>query len=223
MTKLNYPFGNNVTLIGAGEVSREVLEEALKYAPDLVAADGGAGRALGWGHDPALVVGDMDSLDAETRATIRPERLVAIAEQDSTDFDKALGLISAPLILGVGFLGGRLDHGLASLSTLARAEAGKVVLLGGRELCFHVPARIELALAAGSGFSLFPLASVRVRASGLVWPLDGLELTPLGRIGTSNRVGPGGRVRLRVAGDGLLAVLPRAALAAVIEGLAAPG
>ena len=52
------------------------------------------------------------------RVAVPPERLHPIPEQDSTDFDKCLRHIAAPLVLGVGFLGGRVDHELAAFSTL---------------------------------------------------------------------------------------------------------
>ncbi|HHH89333.1 MAG TPA: thiamine diphosphokinase [Aliiroseovarius sp.] len=222
MTTANYPFRSNVTVIGDGECSREVFEEALKFAPNLIAADGGAARALGWGQVPALVVGDMDSLAPDMRGQLPDAAIIAIDEQETTDFDKVLRVISAPLILGVGLLGGRLDHALASLSTLARAAPGRVVLLTDREVCFHVPPALELALPPGAWFSLFPMRRVVVRARGLVWPLDDLALEPVGRIGTSNRVAAGGLVRIEADGPGLLVMVPRAALGEVLARLAQP-
>ena len=219
MTKTSYQTGNNVTVIGDGECSREVFEEALRFAPDLIAADGGAARALGWGHMPARVIGDMDSLAPSDRKRLPPGAIITLAEQETSDFDKVLRVVQAPLILGIGLLGGRIDHALASLATLARAQPGRVVLLTDRDVTFHVPPGLDLALPPGSWFSLFPMAPVRVTASGLVWPLDDLALQPEGRIGTSNRVDDSGRVGLRVTGAGLLAIVPRAALQTVLAAL----
>jgi thiamine pyrophosphokinase len=43
-----------------------------------------------------------------------------LPEQDTTDFEKCLYSVAAPLLLGVGFLGGRADHHLAAMNVLVR-------------------------------------------------------------------------------------------------------
>src|SRR6056297_1347169 len=109
-----------VTLLGGGEASPADVEEALSHAPLLVAADSGAALALDLGHLPEAVIGDMDSLPEAVRAALPAARIHRIAEQESTDFDKALRSVRAPLVLGVGFLGRRLDHQLANFNVLSR-------------------------------------------------------------------------------------------------------
>jgi hypothetical protein len=108
-----------VTLVGGGPVSAIALAKARALAPGIVGADSGADRLLRLGVTPEAVIGDMDSLSAVARARLA-DRLFPIAEQDTTDFDKALRLIAAPFVLGLGFAGARADHGLAVLNTLAR-------------------------------------------------------------------------------------------------------
>jgi len=90
------------------------------------------------------------------------------------------------------------------------------VLLGKKDLVFHLHGAVSLDLAAGSRLSLFPMRGVRGSALGLEWPIDGLELAPEGRIGTSNRV-THGPVRLAFDGPGMLVILPRAALGTVVD------
>jgi thiamine pyrophosphokinase len=207
-----------ITLIGGGDVGPGDLELALKRAPTLVAADGGAETALSAGHDPVAVIGDFDSLSSGARARIPADRLFEVREQDSTDFDKALRGVAAPLVLAVGFLGGRVDHQLAALSTLLSQADRACVLIGAQELIFHIPPMLDLALNAGDIVSLFPLAPVTGRSVGLQWPIDGLSLKPGGRIATSNRaLGP---VRLDLDGPGLLMIAPRGALDAVMRAIA---
>ena len=109
-----------VTLIGGGATRACDLEAALAAAPYLVAADGGAGRALELGVVPEATLGDLDSLNAATRAQLAPEAVHHVPEQDSTDFEKCLSRIDAPFVLGVGFTGARVDHTLAVMSVLAR-------------------------------------------------------------------------------------------------------
>lgn len=211
-------FSDNVTLLGGGELGAGIVSQMLTLAPILVACDGAARQALALGHVPRLVVGDMDSLDEATRAALDPATLIAIAEQETTDFEKALRHVDAPLILGVGFMGGRLDHELACYNALVRHPDKRCILVGGPDICFHAPARLTLKLAPGTRVSLFPMAEVSVTATGLVWPLDGLRLAPWGRIGTSNRAAVE-RVEVTPDAPGLLVILPRAALPAAMAAL----
>ena len=208
----------NLTLIGAGDVNKEVLSLALTYAPYLVAADGGAKLALKYGKTPNYVIGDFDSVDGDTLAKIPEHRRLPVAEQDSTDFEKCLRSIDAPLILGVGFLGRRLDHQLAALSALVRHAGIRCALIGAHDVVFHLPATIELHLPPGSRLSLFPLQPVTGRSEGLEWPIEGLEFAPGRRVGTSNRV-VAPPVRLMMDGPGMLAIVPRAALPDVVVAL----
>ncbi|TNC63553.1 thiamine pyrophosphokinase [Rubellimicrobium roseum] len=216
-----------VTLIGGAGAPRADLMHALGLAPVLVAADGGATTALALGLSPVAVIGDMDSLPPEA-ARAFADRLHRVAEQETTDFDKALTRIEAPAVLALGFAGGRLDHELAALHSLVLRADRPCLLLGPATLAFHAPPEIELPLEAGTVVSLFPLAPVRVGSRGLVWPTDHLLFGPLTRIGTSNAAA--GPVALRPSGPGMLVILPRATLPLALGALrvaprwpAAPG
>ena len=208
-----------VTLLGGGEVDAAHVTEALIIAPCLVAADGGADQALALGLTLRAVLGDMDSISPSARATIDPERLYTIAEQDSTDFEKCLKHIEAPFFVAVGFGGGRLDHTLAAMSVLARYPGQRVVWVGAEDVAFLAPPEMVLDLAPGTRVSLFPMGRVRGRAEGLRWSLDGKDFTPAGRIGTSNAaLGP---VRLSLDGP-MLVLLPQDCLHAALAGLGVP-
>lgn len=207
-----------VTLLGGGELTARTVSELLTVAPNLVVCDGEAARALEMGLTPARVIGDMDSLDAATRARLDPATLHLIAEQDSTDFDKALRTIEAPLVLGAGFMGRRLDHELACYNSLLRHADKPCILVGEYDICFHTPGPLRLDLAPESRVSLFPMAEVLVSTRGLAWELDRLRLAPWGRVGTSNRA-QAGPVEITPEGPGLLVILPRAGLPAAIAAL----
>lgn len=196
-----------VTLVGPAEFAPKDLEAALIYAPTLVAADGGAGRALALGKDPTAVIGDMDSIPDDAKSRLA-DRLHEIEEQDTTDFDKALRSIAAPLTIAVGFAGGRQDHDLAVLSTLCGRPDRPCIVLGPETLTLHCPPRLELDLAAGALVSLFPLRPVTITTAGLVWSVTALDLEPGGRLGTSNAAA-GGRVTVSASGTGLLVILRR--------------
>ncbi|MEM7317610.1 MAG: thiamine diphosphokinase [Pseudomonadota bacterium] len=209
-----------MALIGGGTLFSHDLALALGHARMLVAADGGAGAALDLGHLPDAVLGDLDSLTPAHRAEIPDDRLFLIPEQDTTDFDKALRNIEAPLVLAVGFLGARIDHQLAVFNTLVRLANRPCILLGETEIILHAPPLIELELDPGAIVSLFPMTAVKGRSDGLRWPIEGLDFSPVGRVGTSNTAT--GPIRLEFEQPGMLLILPRAALDRVIRAFSAP-
>lgn len=209
-----------VTLAGGGPFSSRDLAVALRRAPLAVAADSGADRLLRLGVTPAAVIGDMDSISDQARRSIPIENQYLVPEQVTTDFDKALRSIDAPLVLALGFAGARLDHGLAAFSTLiARAER-PCILIGPRDVAFAAPPALALDLGPGEPLSLFPMSAVTGRSAGLEWPIAGIDFAPDGMIGTSNRV-TSRRVFLEFDRRGMLVILPRRRLDAAIRALRA--
>ena len=209
-----------VTLLGAADLKTRDIEEALMRAPILVAADGGVRHAIAHGYGISAAIGDFDSIDPETKKVIPANRIHEIAEQDSTDFEKCLRAVAAPLILALGFTGWRIDHELAVYNALARYPGKRCIVVGDRDIVVLAPPHLELDLEPGTRLSLFPMAATSGRSDGLRWPIDDIAFAPDGRVGTSNQVT--GPVRLEFDQPGMLVILPRAALAAAIAGLA-PG
>lgn len=220
MTGLPIRSDLGVTLIGGGAVTAGDLAAALALAPRLVAADGGADAALALGAVPEAVIGDMDSLSDAGRQALGDARIHRIAEQNSTDFAKALRNIDAPFVIAVGFAGKRLDHMLAALNSMARHQGSPVVMLAHEDLVFRLPPSLDLPLAPGTRVSLFPLGPARGRSTGLEWPIDGIEFAPDARTGTSNRAT--GPVSLQIEGV-MLALLPREVTATVLQALVPGG
>jgi thiamine pyrophosphokinase len=162
--------GLGVTLLGAGEVNAASVTEALTIAPCLVAADGGADRALALGLEPEAVLGDLDSISPAARAAIAPGRLHRIAEQEGTDFDKCLAHVEAPFFLALGFGGGRLDHTLAAMATLARHPGRRLVWVGGEDVAFLAPSVLALELVS-DGAGAGPCRGAALAAGGRgFWP-----------------------------------------------------
>lgn len=206
-----------VTLVGGGVADKADLAEAMALAPTCVAADGGAHLALEAGVDVEAVIGDFDSVGAHL-SKIPIARRIEISEQDSTDFDKALRHIAAPLVLAVGFTGGRFDHQLAALHVLAAYPDRACILIGETEVTFLCPPRVTLPLVAGDIVSLFPMAQVAGTSEGLRWEINGLHFDPMVKIGTSNEAA--GPVSLTMNAPAMLVVLPRARFKAVTQVLA---
>ena len=206
-----------IVVIGAGHVSAEDLALVKALGHPVVAADGGARRCMEAGILPDAVIGDLDSL-GDAAGSIPPERMHRVAEQETTDFDKCLRSVAAPLVLAFGVTGPRIDHTLAVCTTLVQRAEVPVIVVGAVDLLFHAPTALSLDLPPGLRLSLFPMAPVTGRSRGLRWPIDGLHLSPAGRIGTSNEVT--GPVRLAFDGPGVIVITPREVLAQVSAAIA---
>lgn len=188
-------FEQPVALVGGGGFDWETFALADRRTGAVVAADGGANRfrpGAGLFNAPsplAAVIGDMDSVENIDAWRARSDcAVVAIAEQDTTDLEKCLYAVEAPLYLGVGFLGRRFDHTLAATHALLAYPHRRVILIGETDLIFLCPRRVTLRLTPGARVSLYPLGPVRgVASTGLEWPIDGLDFAPGRRIGASNR------------------------------------
>jgi thiamine pyrophosphokinase len=214
-------FQGAVTLVGGGPVDPGQLAQTLAFACDAVAADGGGDVVLPGGREFAAVIGDLDSFQGREALRARGVAIHEIAEQDSTDLEKCLRSVEAPLYLGLGFLGGRIDHQLAAMNALVKFAAKTVVLIGAEDLCFICPPDITIEVAPGERVSLFPMAAVRGTISeGLRWSVAGLEMSPDARIGSSN-IACGGRLRLGFDRSVMLVILPVRLLGPVLRGLGA--
>ena len=204
-----------VVLVGAAPVE---IGPALETLPDswpLIAADGVADALLKIGRRPDLVIGDMDS------AGPLPDYLpkLPLAGQDDTDFEKCLARICAPLIVGLGFLEGRLDHTLAAMHALTALSHGRpVMLVGDTDLVLRLRGDIAFKAEPGDRVSVWPLGVQAFHSStGLEWPLDGLQMAPGRLIGTSN-LAAGGTVRINAGpGDGYAVIMPREAAQSLID------
>ncbi|MFD1344310.1 thiamine diphosphokinase [Litorisediminicola beolgyonensis] len=206
-------------LVGGGDIDNDALATGLSGGATVVAADGGAAAVLAHGRVPDAVIGDMDSLAPEIALQLPETRLHRIDEQDSTDFEKCLSRVRAPLIEAHGFLGARLDHQLAVLTTLARFPAQRCILVGDEDVAALCPPELALALDPGSRVSLWPLGPVEGRSEGLRWPIEGIGFEPHGRVGTSNVAE--GAVRLVLGAPRMLVILPRAVWGVLEAGLIA--
>jgi thiamine pyrophosphokinase len=179
----------------------------------VIAADGGADLARGLGVDVDVVVGDLDSVSAETLARIERIEQHAV-EKDATDLDLALAAalrLEPDRILVVGGAGGRLDHLLGGLLLLAADSlAGIRVEAQIGAAAVHV-IRGERTLIGEAG-ELISLIAVHGPASGvvtegLIYPLHGETLEPGSTRGVSN-VFAAREARVAIERGVLLAVRP---------------
>ncbi|MCF6321151.1 MAG: thiamine diphosphokinase [Rhizobiaceae bacterium] len=180
-------FTKPVLLVGPADLHFELLGELARRDFPIIAADGGANRLLKNGIVPDAIIGDMDSLDQ----SLLPDpatRLVQCNEQNSTDFEKCLNNVSAPLFVAFGFTGKRFDHTLATLHGMVKFYQRKnILLVGSQDISLIQTGEFSIALEKGQTISIFPLSNIKFSGShGLKYPLEGLELDIGKKIGTSN-------------------------------------
>lgn len=185
----------------------------------IIGVDGGASRLLDRGLRPTHIMGDLDSLPEGDRLTIEDAgaAVIPLLDQDYTDLDKAIGYtihhLGVTEMAIFGATGGRLDHTLTALNTLAKyGQLADIRLIDAEAESLFVNRQRVLAGddLPGRTLSLMPLGNVEgVWLDGVHWPLSDARLGPHGRDGTSNII-TRERVTIRCERGNLLASLHHA-------------
>lgn len=212
-------FDGPVLLLGGGPAAPGTLEELRPRCVGVVAADGGANRLRGGTLRPDAIIGDLDSLEDRSAWEALGVPVVHDLDQDTTDLEKCLARIEAPMILAAGFLGARFDHSLAALHALLKAAGRPVILVGDEDLLFLPPRIWRAELEVGARVSIYPVAPVvGLRSEGLAWELRDLPLAAGGFIGTSNRAAAR-KVSVEFDAPGAAIILERRFLDAALRSL----
>lgn len=180
-------FDDLLVIVGGGWVDHDLLRELYANGGHLVGADGGADTITEAGLRPEAIIGDFDSLK-NPMGWLGKTRLMQIAEQETTDFEKALYSTRAPVTVALGMTGGRFDHTLAALDAVSRyARTRTIILVDEHDLALALTDAFAFEVEPGERVSVHPLAPVSFwRSEGLKYPLKGLTLAPGVRIGSSN-------------------------------------
>ncbi|MDR8394161.1 thiamine diphosphokinase [Aliifodinibius sp. S!AR15-10] len=169
-----------------------LLRMHLEEAQLFIAADGGGNTARDLGHQPDLVIGDLDSF--------RPSQdddfeVIKDTDQETNDLEKALELaakrsVSHAVVLGV--TGQRIDQTLKNLSVLKsfNDQFDTLVFEDNFGTMFLLPRSYSAELTEGTTVSLFPLSGrvEGIHTQGLKYPLRDESLENGIRDGSSNRV-----------------------------------
>src|SRR5581483_12405668 len=118
----------NAVIVANGEMQTNArIQDLWQRAALRICADGGTRNArLILQSAPNVVIGDMDSLDDETRAWVESSSSEFIrypSAKDESDLELALDLAQlrgADEITILGAYGGRIDHFIANVMLLAR-------------------------------------------------------------------------------------------------------
>jgi thiamine pyrophosphokinase len=197
-------------VVVAGGQASEQDRRHLAGAELVVAADGGARWLISGGSLPDLLVGDLDSCDAELVATLE-SRGVRIerhpAEKEASDTELALGRaveLGADEVTIIGAFGGeRLDHELANALMLSDpAWIGRRLRMVRDGTSLQVMRGGERLALRGSPGDLVTLLALSEAAQGVVthrlrYALNGESLEAGRSRGLSNEVaGEGASVSL---------------------------
>jgi len=208
-----------VTLVGGAQLGPDDLSITTALAPTVVAADSGADHLLAADIAPTAIFGDLDSISDAARAKYA-DVLHQIDEQDTTDLSKSLRYIQAPVVLGVGFIGDRIDHTFAALHSALAHIDHPIVFLGSDDVIFVLKDRdASLAVPTQTPLAILPLIESTVSGDGLKWELDETVLSMAGMISSSNQT-VGTPVRISVKGA-VAVTLPRDQLQAAIDAVRA--
>ncbi|EKJ77860.1 hypothetical protein FPSE_01953 [Fusarium pseudograminearum CS3096] len=209
---LNQPLKNGVN-----------LRKLWKNSSVRVAADGGANRLHklssfhGKYSNLQLIIGDLDSLTPTVRdfysSQPSPAQIIHDADQESTDFSKAVNWIrkehSGIDIVALGGIGGRVDQGLSQLHHLYLFQtdpeyaSGRVFLLSGSSLTFllkagthHIQVREDGEEDAfGKHIGIIPLKeAANITTKGFEWDVEDWHTEIGGKLSTSNHILPESQV-----------------------------
>jgi thiamine pyrophosphokinase len=176
-----------------GEPPSAALVEELRRSADLVvAADGGAEKALGYGVRVDAIVGDLDSVSAMVRSRLPDSVFHQVEEPDRSDLEKVVEFCidrGAGSVDIVSAGGGRADHALANLSVLTGFRGRtRVRLIDDLFEIKLVEGEETLSAPVGTVVSLVALGTcIGVTTRGLRWDLDDAMLT-FGTRGIHNEV-----------------------------------
>lgn len=194
--------------------SKELATKLARTAHIIVAADGGANVARKLGIQPDIIIGDLDSIESQTKSYFssqvkrlkplrdpsgvlipRPEgrgytRFIRVSRQDNTDLEKALDFLVGRKIKRATILaatGKRLDHTLGNLSVIWNYTSSiDLSFVGDGWFAIPVSKQKEVAAKVGTTVSLLPFGTCSgITLKGLQYPLTNASMN-VGEIGVSN-------------------------------------
>lgn len=162
-----------------------------------IGVDGGTDALISAGVAVDLVVGDMDSLSERAKELVDSGRVKSVRhprDKDESDLELALNWCrehSVYEIACAGVTGGRLDHTLAAVGSLARNRSLRPVIHDPSSTTWLLSdagrSSVELS-SPGTTVSVIALEDgSRLQATGLKWALPA-RMTPLWDRGLSNVV-----------------------------------
>ncbi len=176
-----------ILIVANGDMpTAEWLRVQVDSADFIIAADGGTNHLHKIDRLPDLVVGDLDSVSAETLAWLEKGEVTVrqvAAEKDETDLELALLYATAhseDAICICAAFGGRVDQEIANIMLLTHPNwlQREIRLIAPHQSAWVFTDSSEICGSIGDTLSLIPLAGDAIVANtmGLKWELQNSTL-----------------------------------------------
>ena len=188
----------NYIVIASGTIGKyDYFASIIGLADKIVAADGGAGHLRKMNIAPDIAIGDLDSMDKETRIFLAQNKVPLITypvDKDATDTELAVQWAiknNARSITLLGVTGTRIDHTLANIFLLEKITRAGIVckIVDDNNEIYLLIDKIEISGEPGEYLSVIPLTrSIKgVTISGVDFPLQNHTIPMGSSLGISNR------------------------------------
>lgn len=171
----------------------------------LICADGGADTAKKLGIVPDFIIGDLDSIEANTLKFLEDKtEVIQIKRQNDTDVEKCLKFaikkkFSEAVLLGA--IGDRLDHSFCNLGIVIKFfDRIKVKIISDKSLLVPYSGNVQLATVKGETISLYGFNDdTKITSMGLKYPLKQTAL-PFGKRESTSNAANKESIQLKIDG-----------------------
>jgi len=191
-------------IIANGQRSEQkLLDQLLEWCPFVLVLDGALQDVLDKGVTFNAVSGDFDSeknAESKTKHLLHVE-VISTPDQDFTDLEKGIqicrskGYTDIHVVWGTGK---RMDHSIGNLDLIiGLKDQVNIIFWDDFQKIYRAPDGFKKWYPVDAGISLVPWPiCLGVTAKNLKWPLDKLDLTLAGQLGTCNRIANEGMLEI---------------------------
>ncbi len=183
-------------IIGSGSVENNNIYKILKPTDIIICCDGGSKHLFEEGIIPHYILGDLDSSIPQIIQFFETKNVIFKkfdCKKDATDMELSIDFaisLGVKEIVILGATGTRLDHTLANINLLLKAEEAnvKATIIDKNNQIFILSDNIVLNGEKGDLVSLIPLTTCveGVTTKGLEYPLRDATMTIGKSLGISN-------------------------------------
>ena len=171
----------------------------------LICADGGANSALKYDIIPDFIIGDLDSIKAETYDYFYDKcKILQIKRQNDTDVEKCLKFAIKQKYDEAVLLGGtgdRLDHSFCNLGIVLKfSDKLNIKVIHSKSLLSVYKGKVKIKSVPGETFSIYGFdGKTKIKSKGLKYPLTNFAL-PFGERESTSNVAKSTEVYLEITG-----------------------
>ena len=191
--------------------SQELMGQLLEWSPLVVVLDSAIERVIELGIKVDVLIGDFDrDFDADSyRERQYPIEIVHIADQNSTDLDKAFNYLikrGIPAANVIWATGKRADHTITNITSIVKyKDALKITIYDDYSRIYTLNKEFKKWYEKDTIISLIPIGEVtNITTTNLLYPLTDESLILGDRTGSSNSVAEDGIVTIQYKNGNLL-------------------